>query len=50
MEFIAIALLVLYLFALIKVLGNDRPVRPPRSHHVSPRNSHEMWEQATWGY
>lgn len=50
MEFIAIALIGLYLFALVRVLGDDRPREIPRSHYSPPANANEVWSRTTQGW
>lgn len=49
MEFIAIALIGLYLFALVRVLRDDRPRQIPGSHYSPPANANEVWSRITQG-
>ena len=50
MEFIAIALIGLYLFALARVLGDDRPREIPGSHYDPPANANDLWSRITSGW
>ena len=50
MEFIAIALIGLYLFALVRVLGDDRPREIPGSHYAPPANANDLWSRITAGW
>jgi hypothetical protein len=49
MEFIAILLTGLYLFALVRTLQNEGAREIPRSHVEPPRTSGEYWQRAVSG-
>lgn len=49
MEFIALILVGLYLFALVRTMRTERAREIPQSHYEPPRNAHESWERAVWG-
>lgn len=50
MEILAILvvlLLAVSVWQLARVIGSDRPARPPRSHYVEAASAHERWERVS---